>query len=358
MKKYNEKGMVLVLVLVVMVVLSILGLALLSISSASAKMIAYQNKSKQAYYLAKSGADAIATYLINNSKDDTLLLALKISDYSSIDTSSKKLNVKVENGSSNQLRITGIGNVADIEKSTTVIIRRLTVGELLNKAIYTNATIDITGMLVEGDIQSGGDISIKKAGNRKYDLSLYKPLDNVPIFMDMVTPPTSDTPLYFPQKLTVDTTQRIFNSCKLEEILINNGGTLEIVANNNIDIVVDRVIGKGNITIEGEGRVNLYVIDLFDIQTNGNINNNDPNALYIYMQENSTFNLQAGIEVYAYIIAPDAKAVIQSDKSSIYGSLIADELVGNGGAVYFVKPSNTSEIDESLKAYKILRWEE
>ena len=70
MKTNNEKGMVLVLVLVVMVVLSILGLALLSISSASAKTIAYQNKLKQAYYLAKSGADAIGAHLINNPKDE------------------------------------------------------------------------------------------------------------------------------------------------------------------------------------------------------------------------------------------------------------------------------------------------
>lgn len=364
MKIKNNKGMVLGLVIIVMAVLSILGLSLLSLAANNAKSIAYQNKVKQAYYLARSGADTVATHLVLNPKDDLLLLS-KTSDENS-HFSNGTFKVSVSNGDAYQMRIIGTGNVSGIEKSTTAVIRRLTVGELLDKAIYTNSSLDITGMVVEGDIQSGGNINYKTNGHGKYDTTKYTATANTPKYIDTVLPPIDTTPLYSPQNLVVSGNVQISNSCRLNSIEINQNKTLEIIADDKVvDIVVNNLTAKGNITITatGSGRVNLFVVNKLEVQTKGHINNDAPQKLYIYMQEGSIFDMQAGIVVKAYIIAPDADAVVQSEKSTIYGAIIANKLTKNGtngpnGSVVFVPQNNSSEIDDNLKAYTIIRWEE
>ena len=62
----NEKGIALLLVITVMLVLSILGITFLSVALTDNKVVAYQEKSMQAYYIARSGADSIAAYLNKN----------------------------------------------------------------------------------------------------------------------------------------------------------------------------------------------------------------------------------------------------------------------------------------------------
>jgi Tfp pilus assembly protein PilX len=56
----NKKGSALTLVMFVMVLLTILGLTLLTVSLAEAKAAIRQEKKVQAYFIAKSGADAYA----------------------------------------------------------------------------------------------------------------------------------------------------------------------------------------------------------------------------------------------------------------------------------------------------------
>jgi type II secretory pathway pseudopilin PulG len=364
MKNKNNKGMVLGLVIIVMAVLSILGLSLITLAVSNTKVIAYQNKTKQAYYLARSGADSVATYLIANPKDDVMLLSKTSED--NLHFTNGTFKVSVISLDANTMRITGKGNVSGTEKSTSAVISRQTVGELLDKAIYTNSDLDITGMVVEGDIQSGGNINYKTNGHGAYDTANYSAVSNTPKYIDTVLPPSGTTPLYTPQDLVVSGNVQISSSCKLNSIEINQNKTLEIKADDKVvDIVVNNLTAKGNITITatGTGRVNLFVVNKFEVQTKGHINNNDPKNLYIYMQEGSVFHMQAGIVVKAYIIAPDADAVIQSEKSTIYGALIANKLTKNGvngpnGSVVFVPQENSTEIDENLKAYKIIRWEE
>jgi len=68
-KKYlqNQKGAIIPLVLMVFMVLMLLGVTAISISSADNSNSIYQEYKTQAYYLAKSGADTMASYLIEKS---------------------------------------------------------------------------------------------------------------------------------------------------------------------------------------------------------------------------------------------------------------------------------------------------
>jgi hypothetical protein len=63
----NKNGMVLPLVLIILFVLMILGVTILNISNADNRHSIYQDNKLQAHYIAKSGAQTMATYLIEKS---------------------------------------------------------------------------------------------------------------------------------------------------------------------------------------------------------------------------------------------------------------------------------------------------
>lgn len=363
MKKAKSKGAGLLLVVIIFSVLAILSAALLGMSVANAKNIAYQNKSKQAYYIARSGADAVGTYIINNPTEDTSLIS-QMSDDNTTFFENGTFNVSIKSNGANQISITGTGMVGGVTKTTTQVLRRMTLGELIDKAIYTDAPLDIGNMKVEGDIQSAGTIDYRTKGNNKYDDTKYKALPNTPKYIDTLLP-SAMPPMYPGSDLTVTSDLSINSSYRFNSIEIGQNKTLEIVADNKeINIVVDNLVAKGNIkiTASGSGKVNLFVNNLMEVQTKGYINNKHPKNLYIYMQENSTFRMRANITTNAYIIAPDAYVEIQSEKSTVNGAIIAKELTKNGnngpnGGVVFVPPENSSMIDTNIKAYTVLKWE-
>ncbi len=62
----NQQGSVLVLVLVMMLSLTVLGTALLSSSIIDKKQAVRQDRNNEAFYFARSGAEAVAHYLQQN----------------------------------------------------------------------------------------------------------------------------------------------------------------------------------------------------------------------------------------------------------------------------------------------------
>lgn len=65
-KPNYEQGMVLPMVIFIMLILSVLGAALLTQSNFSSQVVKNGDGKIQAYYAAKSGAEAVSQYLINN----------------------------------------------------------------------------------------------------------------------------------------------------------------------------------------------------------------------------------------------------------------------------------------------------
>ena len=65
-RQSNNKGHVLPMVMIIMIAVVILGLALANLSLASARSGIINDKKMQSYYIAKSGAEAVAQYMIDN----------------------------------------------------------------------------------------------------------------------------------------------------------------------------------------------------------------------------------------------------------------------------------------------------
>ncbi|MBB6216602.1 Tfp pilus assembly protein FimT [Anaerosolibacter carboniphilus] len=73
MKFNNDRGSTLSFVIVIIAVLTVLGGALLSAAVAEAKQVGHEEKKIKAYYIARSGADATAQYIISNQSNEDKL---------------------------------------------------------------------------------------------------------------------------------------------------------------------------------------------------------------------------------------------------------------------------------------------
>lgn len=76
----NKKGATLPLVLIVMVILVILVTILLFLSVTEARQVEIEEKNMQAYYIARSGADAVAKHIIENTNEAINLINAPQSD--------------------------------------------------------------------------------------------------------------------------------------------------------------------------------------------------------------------------------------------------------------------------------------
>lgn len=359
MKVINQKGMALVLVIMVMFVLTIFGVTLLTISLAEKKQIAHQDKRMQAYYLAKSGADTVASYILKNPKKAQEL----------IDAGESNTNSQLSNGTfkvdaipisgTNDVKVKATGYVGGIENTTNVIIRRLSFKEILDKTIYTNSDLDIQEMVVTGDIQSGG--SIKWGANYTGTAYPYEErcIDNVNPFY---TPSLSAPDYEVKNKL-----EEIDSSTEYSKLSIANNGILNIIANDKTIIIkVNELDIKGRLNIysTGKGIVEIYVNNSITVTTNGIINNTHPKNLFVYLNKDSIFHIQANMDFNGYIFGPEATVMIQSAKSTINGAIFSDIMVknkpgepGGHGIVHYVELTDDSQVSINVVEYRLLRWE-
>lgn len=363
----SQKGAALVIVLITMTILTIIGTAFLSVSMNAATSISTQNKGKQAYYLARSGADTVSKHLFQNPDFDlnfTIGATAVSSSNNSLPVDKGSFQVTITRHTGNTIDITGIGTVDGVTRQTTAKMGRATLTDIIDGAIYSTANLDITGMNVTGAVQSAGTINYSNNGSNQYT-GTPKPNSPKYITMDWINP--TGLTAYPDQDLVVNTTVTpISYSTKLNSIDIGNKGKLVINAGaSELNVLVDTISIRGELEIiaSGEGKVNLFVSTLMDIQTGGLINNLESKRLFIYMKDNSTFKHQANMVLNGYVIGPNANLEIQSAQSVVNGAVIGKILTKNGsigpnGIVNYV-PLNVSDVDSDfIKAYKVLQWDE
>lgn len=160
----GEKGLALPLVIIVMVVLFILGTALLQYATTEAVQVAQSEKRMQAYYLARSGAEAMAEHLI----EDPSLVSQYIGEtgVGSIPNSGGDFTVLVEEDADGNIRIVSTGSVDDSNERLvlTLQLEGADLEGIFNSAIYSNPAegtqLDISSFqAITGDIRSTTSIN-------------------------------------------------------------------------------------------------------------------------------------------------------------------------------------------------------
>lgn len=206
----NEKGMVIPIVLMVFMVLMIIGGAALSVATADHRHSAHQSHKIQAYYLAKSGAEAFADYLIEKSSSENFStmnnLLNTISNKTSESANFKDGNITITvnrrtEGAQEKLDIISMGTYKGISEtvSVTLLISTQAGGGDFNPSTEEKALVVLSdgseevlqllgGAYLNGDviINATSENSIVFRGGSGYNIrngALYIPYASDPNFV-------------------------------------------------------------------------------------------------------------------------------------------------------------------------------
>lgn len=373
---YNNKGGALVLTLITLVVLSILGISLLDLSLAEVRFVQHQNNRAQAYYIAHSSADALATYLIKNPDN---LTSTDLNSYiNTLRAGSSTASTTFEGGGSfvlsttnagaSNLKITSTATYNNVNRSVSVILLKR---GLFDNAIYANDKLTLwSGAKVYGgDVQYGGTIYLgNNAGVVNGDIN-EGPLDYPENeFPDPPETLESNIILTPHQSLTMNSSSGHFDK-EFDIIDVSNHGTLTIdVGNTTQKIVVRSMTINGTLNVVGTGKLILYVRE--EVYFKGIINNSPENLIVYIGDYNSDSNttgypgyieLKTGNSIFnGYIVG--LNATIDITANLVYtGAIIADTVkVASNAEVYYDADKAATLVPEEIYlpplGYKVGEW--
>ncbi len=330
----EQKGMAIPMVLVFMAVLMMLGTALMQFSTAEAIQVARGKDKKQAYYVARTGADATAAWIIGNYNDVSELNAASYLPFNGtgyLDYGNFKVNVEeLDNG---KLRINSrgfAGNTSDIVNLTVVP------QDLFDNAMFGTAFINLKGsVIINGNLECNGTITFDGTAYTMSDE--YECIENSERIYPEVDP--------FPENNSTEIidvsngiTHPITSESSYDKINVKNGGTLSFNVSTDTVVIVNDLDVKGSLKVEGTGTLYLYVRN-FVVGGNGKVvNNADSTSLIVLLPPNGLINFGGSPEFRGIIYGPNATATFSGD-TEFTGSLIAGEVVNNGNPTVNYDPA-------------------
>lgn len=320
----REKGSVLVLVMVSVVALFVLGTVLAGTGSTEIRETARQEYKMQAYYLARSGAEAVACCIIKEPEKAEEITGQGFSDQVGLGRGT--FEVKVEQQGEQELLITSVGNCDRMKETVTLTLVKtnVSVDVLFDRVIFSNSDLDIshTNAHAYGDVESRGAI----IGAPEEGFEVFPYSDRIypsPTFPEDIASTTNQIQVGNGQNLYID------DDCYLKAIDVEPGGTLTVfTGGHDVRVVAETVYLKGNLVVEGGGRLLLFVYNHAELQTP---HASTAGSLIVFMHDNSTATLIANAEFSGYIYGPKATVILQSKQTKVYGAIIADRVVKNEG---------------------------
>lgn len=162
---YDRKGLALPLVLMVMAVLVILSTVVLGMGSTDTLHAAAQSNRLQAYYLARSGADAISTYIVSNPDNlsstqmesliNTMVSSGTSAPFKLSPTDTGTITVEVKKDDTGKiLSIKSVGQLNGVSETAikTININNESIEWMFDKAIFSSGKIDYVNGTINGDI--------------------------------------------------------------------------------------------------------------------------------------------------------------------------------------------------------------
>lgn len=288
----NQDGYILATTLIVLVVMVILSLALIDTSSSESLQSKHYEKQLQAKYLAKSGTEIMADYIINNTDDFEILFLDKAANFPFVkDLNGGSISVDVVK-TSDGLEIISEGSFKNSTEETKLLLKNIALG---NEPLFYQ------------DLEKVDQDPTKT----RYKKGLGEPT---------ISEPTSNGNLNQDKR---DYTIDLNVDKKYNNIKIDDGYTLKINTHGQDRIlIVDsfKIDGYINLSDDG-GRVFLFVKSSATFE---NSYKDIKNQLIIFAMDGSkvTINPDTDKESYLYIYAPFATLELNSS-AKISGSVIS-----------------------------------
>ncbi len=371
----NQKGFALPLALMVMVFFVMLSGALVQYSLSENKLSSLDMKRMQAHYIAQSGAEAVAAYIINNPQSAKNLINKTSDPRVSLGEGTFAATVTGEVDGPLTISSTGYVNAyapaREISETVSLsLVPQFTSGGgggQFDEAIFSNEGFYMNNGTINGDIatnsteaeclylkeksnpQINGDLSIGPGGDPATAVHLpnqWNPLNYFlsgtvlnldeertyelppfPVFPDLPAPeeggPVSNGVLTvgnWPyQNVTINagahyTTIKIVSNCTLT-IDVGSGESVLSVDNLNIE--------SGHIKLQGTGSLKLYVGYSFILKAGSRVNENgSPDKLTMYYEGNGAINPVGGTMFKGQVYAKIADITI-NEGGSITGHIVS-----------------------------------
>lgn len=300
----NKKGSALIMVLLITIVLFTLGSAILGVAASEYRFAKRQEDKMKAYYIARSGAQAIADYMMRDANNDAKTLVNKESEWNS-QVGGGRFKVKVYEDSEKNVYITSTGEYNGIQQQVHIRMTSSSkgVGNIFDYAIAAIKDIKTQGSSngseIHGSIASKTGVIYLDTDKNKCKVIGSKIIDNNLIFPAIVEPENYYTT--FDKVNTVlekegnkDKYVKILPSNSTQPTYILHNG--DLILKNNLDKIrvtqgnIVHLYVKGdkvelhNIEIEIENNAQLYIY-VINQSNNGNVSiklNGGANNLFIY----------------------------------------------------------------------------
>ena len=304
----SNRGMALPLVLVTIVIFVMFSTAILGMGTVDTKGAVQDSYKAQAYYYAHSGADAVASYIVENPDNLSAREMNDLVDSLIANGDSDPFSLSPSDGGSIVVNVSRSGDIISVRSKATYqnsqatvthnINKSIVAGEPFDKAIYSKNDITMTeGATIKGDIAGLSDIYIE---NGTVDGTVYihphagidvvdhpswiKPtVDNLDDIFEYEEFPFPEFPGYPTGLSTYSQTLNVNNSAQINDnryytngINVSNGELKIIRGSTNRVIRTEylKVSGSGQITDvrSGNGNLEIFVDDYLDLSDNTALN--------------------------------------------------------------------------------------
>jgi len=327
MNHNNEKGYTLVSVLLVVLLLVILGGAYIVVMGSEVRQSVVHSDRVQAYYYARSGAEAASDWVIANHRTELKNVGNTKTLSSNFDQGNIQVNIDVSSwGDDHRIKISSTGTYRDRDQKVVFNMLRSSLEGLFDKAVFSVKDLDLdkAQAYIHGDVETKGVVfnpeNVLPAPGSEEEPIIVENSEREYPSPDFpgLTEPGSSISLNNKQSATIS------SDGYYENISLNPGATLIIeVPENEVRIIeVGYIDSKGEIEIVGGGSVYMFVHSGMEIRTP----HTESSEFVLVIADGSYLTVQTpGAGFFGYVYGPNATVNIQAH-GVIEGAIIVDEV--------------------------------
>ncbi len=395
----DQKGYALPLILVIVLALTLLGIALFTYFMSETRQVSITEEKIKAHYLARTGAHAVASYMIENPED---ILPLIDSDESNLVNHQNldsgefegEIEIEVYGDFFNEIFVRSIGTVGNTSQTVIASVHNVWVNfPLFGLDLYKTGGGEGSGSVTGGDIVYVSSIeeSVKQMleedreavqMDRNFeDVQLPCKDEDSDFYGSCPDYPGADNDYdgenYDDGIIDVDRRYGLVESKQDQELVIEaeNGGDLILKADklklhnrdmtvnlddNNIAIVVDEFEGGNNdIIVNGKGYLMIYVKERFESDGNFELDYKaeeaDDTIVNIFVLDGGEFDLGGTTTFEGAIYAPNADVYLGGN-TKVLGWVIADKFKGKGDMEIRHIPIKLGDTSLELDFFELKTW--
>jgi hypothetical protein len=367
----DQKGVALPTVLLIIVVLSLLGMMLLAVSANEAVRASYHEKKTKAYYIARSGADAIAQHIINNYTTFNNTDRTELNDHLNQDINEFGGVFRVQldplNPSSTNLTIRSMGRVNNTEDVVTLTLSEDNY-KFPMKGIYAtepNASVNVgtngeLKVIPWGEagvaLRTKGTIIGNVVGPNQPNVAL-DPLPPSPSF-----PTTLDDKRFvaFDANISGYYGNRTINAGITYYITLDAGEHVQLLFD---DLIIDQSSVTFFISGHPTGKVSIYANN---IRSSGSLNfvNNYDNKAFLFIKGKLDLPSSGSVAMTKVLLyAPEAELNLEKGSFAYYGSYMIvknitlnDQAASPGNKFSYEYMDGLSDTVTISPGYKRKQW--